>query len=104
VAAAAALLAERGHRITVHIDGGVNRDTAAIAGAWGAEVCVVGSALFQRSQDAADEVALVRERVTEGRRLGPDALEPPRRNSNGSLNNGSSHNRALHDSSVHADR
>lgn len=55
----------------VHVDGGVNRETAGLAGAWGAEVCVVGSALFQRGQDAADEVRIVRERAWRGRLQGP---------------------------------
>ena len=58
----------------VHVDGGVSRDTASVVGAWGAEVCVVGSALFQRGRDTADEVQLVRERVWEGRRSGPATM------------------------------
>jgi ribulose-phosphate 3-epimerase len=66
-------LFERHHlRGSVHVDGGVNRDTAAVVGAWGADVCVVGSALFQRGRDAADEVSLVRERAAEARRVGPE--------------------------------
>lgn len=44
----------------VHVDGGVNRETAATVGAFGADVLVVGSALFQRGRDTADEVDLVR--------------------------------------------
>ena len=44
----------------VHVDGGVNRETAAMVGAFGADVLVVGSALFQRGRDTADEVDLVR--------------------------------------------
>ena len=44
----------------VHVDGGVNRDTAATVGALGADVLVVGSALFQRGRDTADEVDSVR--------------------------------------------
>ncbi len=71
LAEAAGLFTERGGRGQVHVDGGVNRDTASVVGAWGAEVCVVGSALFQRGRDAADEVRLVREGVMEGRRAGP---------------------------------
>jgi ribulose-phosphate 3-epimerase len=72
LAEAAGLFAEReGARGAVHVDGGVNRETASIVGAWGAEVCVVGSALFQRGRDAADEVRLVRDGVTTGRRAGP---------------------------------
>lgn len=71
LAEAAGLFTERGTYGTVHVDGGVNRDTASVVGAWGAEVCVVGSALFQRGRDAADEVRLVREGVMTGRREGP---------------------------------
>lgn len=74
LAEAAGLFAARGGGGTVHVDGGVNRETAPIVGAWGAEVCVVGSALFQRGRDTADEVRLVREGVVLGRRQGPDAI------------------------------
>jgi ribulose-phosphate 3-epimerase len=69
--AAADLLDRYGIRGLVHMDGGVNRDTAELAGAWGADVCIVGSALFQRGRDTADEVTLVRERVARGRQAGP---------------------------------
>ena len=44
----------------IHVDGGVNRDTASAVGAFGADVLVVGSALFQRGRDTAAEVDLVR--------------------------------------------
>ncbi len=44
----------------VHVDGGVNAETAPLVGRYGAHVCVVGSALFQRGRDTADEVAEVR--------------------------------------------
>lgn len=50
-----------------HVDGGVNRDTAALCGHYGADVFIVGSALFQRGQDAADEVRLVRDRARAAR-------------------------------------
>jgi ribulose-phosphate 3-epimerase len=79
---AAGLFAERGTRGAVHVDGGVNRDTAPVVGAWGAEVCVVGSALFQRGRDTADEVRLVREGVMAGRRTGP-VIEHPAAPGNG---------------------
>ncbi len=42
------------------MDGGVNRETAAMVGAFGADVLVVGSALFQRGRDTAAEVDMVR--------------------------------------------
>jgi ribulose-phosphate 3-epimerase len=44
----------------VHVDGGVNRETAATVGSYGPDVLVVGSALFQRGRDTADEVDMVR--------------------------------------------
>jgi ribulose-phosphate 3-epimerase len=44
----------------VHVDGGVNHETASVAGACGADVLVVGSALFERGHDAAREVSLVK--------------------------------------------
>jgi ribulose-phosphate 3-epimerase len=75
---ASALFSAHGLDVAIHVDGGVNRDTAMVVGAGGADVCVVGSALFQRGQDAADEVKLVRERAANGRRIGPGALEAAR--------------------------
>jgi ribulose-phosphate 3-epimerase len=47
----------------VHVDGGVSSETAAMVGSFGADVLVVGSALFQRGRDAEREVNLVRERA-----------------------------------------
>ena len=47
----------------VHVDGGVNRETASLAGAAGADVLVVGSALFQRRLDTTLEVEAVREQA-----------------------------------------
>jgi ribulose-phosphate 3-epimerase len=71
MAAAGEILAATGSGGMVHVDGGVNRDTAELAGAWGADVCIVGSALFQRGRDTADEVALVRELASRGHEAGP---------------------------------
>jgi pentose-5-phosphate-3-epimerase len=42
------------------VDGGVSADTASIVGGYGVDVCVVGSALFQRGRDAAREVDAVK--------------------------------------------
>lgn len=44
----------------IHVDGGVYDETAAIVGRYGADVCVVGSALFQRGRDTAREIESVR--------------------------------------------
>ena len=78
MAEAAAWFRDRGRSIPVHVDGGVNRDTAMVAGAWGADVCVVGSALFQRGQDAADEVACVKALTAEGGSAGRTRWRRPR--------------------------
>ena len=59
VAEARRLLADR-PQAAIHVDGGVNGETAAIVGRYGADVCVVGSALFQRGRDTAREIDLVR--------------------------------------------
>jgi ribulose-phosphate 3-epimerase len=53
------LLADR-PSTRIHVDGGVNDETAAIVGRYGADVCVVGSALFQRGRDTAREIESVR--------------------------------------------
>ena len=66
IAEARARLAQAGRGGLVHVDGGVNSKTAEIVGAEGIDVCVVGSALFQRGRDASHEVDLVKERALRG--------------------------------------
>jgi ribulose-phosphate 3-epimerase len=61
IAQARARLATNGRGGLVHVDGGVNSKTAQIVGSHGIDVCVVGSALFKRGRDAADEVERVKE-------------------------------------------
>jgi ribulose-phosphate 3-epimerase len=60
----------------VHVDGGVSHETAAIAGGYGGDVLVVGSALFQRGQDAAREIRLVKSTAIQARRGSAAATEP----------------------------
>jgi ribulose-phosphate 3-epimerase len=67
IAQARVLLATCGRGGLVHVDGGVNSKTAEVVGSQGIDVCIVGSALFQRGRDASDEVALVRQRALRGR-------------------------------------
>jgi ribulose-phosphate 3-epimerase len=67
ISAARQMLAEAGRGGLVHVDGGVNHATAEVVGGYGVDVCVVGSALFQRGRDASDEVELVRQRALAGR-------------------------------------
>jgi len=50
----------------VHVDGGVSSETADIVGGYGVDVCVVGSALFQRGHDTALEVEAVKKRARQG--------------------------------------
>jgi ribulose-phosphate 3-epimerase len=66
IAEARALLGAAGRGGLVHVDGGVNHRTAEIVGRHGIDVCVVGSALFQRGRDASEEVELVRQGVRRG--------------------------------------
>ena len=50
----------------VHVDGGVNRETAEIVGGQGADVLVAGTALFTKGRDPAREVRLMRALADEG--------------------------------------
>jgi ribulose-phosphate 3-epimerase len=50
----------------VHVDGGVNRGTAEIVGGLGADVLVVGSALFARGHDMGREIRLIKALADEG--------------------------------------
>jgi ribulose-phosphate 3-epimerase len=59
IAEARSLFADRPDGL-VHVDGGVSAETAPIVGRYGGQVCVVGSALFQRGRDTAREVDEVR--------------------------------------------
>ncbi len=66
IAEARARLAQAGRGGLVHVDGGVNSKTAEVVGAQGIDVCIVGSALFQRGSDASHEVDLVKEWARRG--------------------------------------
>jgi ribulose-phosphate 3-epimerase len=50
----------------VHVDGGVNRETAELAGGLGVDVLVVGSALFTKGRDMAREIRLIKALADEG--------------------------------------
>ena len=60
------LLRHKSYGGEIHVDGGVNRETAEIVGGLGADVLVVGSALFVRGRDMAREVRLIRTLADEG--------------------------------------
>jgi ribulose-phosphate 3-epimerase len=61
----------------VHVDGGINRETAEFAGAQGTDVLVVGSALFVKGHDMAREIRLIRALADEGYQFGLNNGEPP---------------------------
>jgi ribulose-phosphate 3-epimerase len=50
----------------VHVDGGVSRETAETVGSLGADVLVVGSALWVKGHDPAREIRLIRALADEG--------------------------------------
>ena len=61
----------------VHVDGGINRETAEQAGGTGVDVLVVGSALFVQGRNMGREVRLIRALADEGFQYGMNGGEPP---------------------------
>ena len=61
----------------VHVDGGVNRETAELVGALGCDVLVVGSALFAPGRNMAREIRLVRAIADEGFQYALNDGKPP---------------------------
>ena len=61
----------------VHVDGGVNRETAEFVGALGADILVVGSALFVKGRDMGREVRLIRALADEGYQFELNDGQPP---------------------------
>ncbi len=61
----------------IHIDGGVNRETAEIVGSLGADILVVGSALFLKGRDIAREIRLIKVLADEGFQYGQNDGVPP---------------------------
>ena len=50
----------------VHVDGGINRETAEFVGGLGVDVLVVGSALWVKGHDMGREIRLIRALADEG--------------------------------------
>ncbi len=75
---ARALLSHKPWGGEVHVDGGVSRETAELVGSLGADVLVVGTALFTKGRDQAREVRLVRTLADEGFANELNAGVPPR--------------------------
>lgn len=66
VLAARSYLAHKPVDAEVHVDGGVNRETAEIVGGLGADILVVGSVLWVKGHDMGREIRLVRALADEG--------------------------------------
>jgi ribulose-phosphate 3-epimerase len=61
----------------IHVDGGMNRETAEFAGAQGTDVLVVGSALFVKGHDMAREIRLIHALADEGYQYELNDGKPP---------------------------
>ena len=61
----------------IHVDGGINRETAEFAGSHGVDVFVAGSALFLKGRDMGREVRLIRALADEGFQYGPNDGRTP---------------------------
>ena len=75
--AAREYLSHKLHGAEVHVDGGVNRETAELIGGLGADVLVVGSALFTKGRDMGREIRLIRALADEGYQFGLNDGVPP---------------------------
>jgi len=75
--AARQYLAHKLHGGEIHVDGGVNRDTAELVGGQGVDILVVGSALWLKGRDMAREIRLIRALADEGYQFGLNAGVPP---------------------------
>jgi ribulose-phosphate 3-epimerase len=71
------LLAHKLHGGEVHVDGGVNRETAELVGSLGVDIVVVGSALWLKGRDMGREIRLIRALADEGYQYGLNDGVPP---------------------------
>ena len=71
------LLRHKVHGGEVHVDGGVNRETAEFVGGLGADILVVGSALWTRGRDMGREIRLIKALADEGYQYGLNNGVPP---------------------------
>ena len=61
----------------VHVDGGINRETAEYVGGLGVDVLVVGSALFHPGHDMGREIRLIKALADEGYAFQLNKGKPP---------------------------
>jgi len=75
--AARDLLSHKAYGGEVHVDGGVNRESAEFVGALGVDILVVGSALFTNGRDIGREIRLIKALADEGYQYGLNSGVPP---------------------------
>lgn len=71
------MLSHKLHGGEVHVDGGVNRETAELVGSLGVDILVVGSALWPKGHDMGREIRLIRALADEGYQYGLNDGVPP---------------------------
>jgi ribulose-phosphate 3-epimerase len=71
------ILSHKLHGGEIHVDGGINRDTAELCGSLGVDILVVGSALWLKGRDMAREIRLIRALADEGYQYGLNNGVPP---------------------------
>jgi ribulose-phosphate 3-epimerase len=71
------LLAHKAFGAEVHVDGGINRETAEIVGGLGVDILVVGSALWMKGHDMGREIRLVKALADEGYQYQLNDGKPP---------------------------
>jgi ribulose-phosphate 3-epimerase len=70
-------LSHKLHGGEIHVDGGVNRESAELVGSLGVDILVVGSALWLKGRDMAREIRLIRALADEGYQYGLNNGVPP---------------------------
>jgi ribulose-phosphate 3-epimerase len=75
--AAREYLSHKAHGAEVHIDGGINRETAEFVGGLGVDVLVVGSVLWIKGRNMGREIRLVKALADEGYQYGLNDGKPP---------------------------
>ncbi len=71
------LLSQKAFGGEVHVDGGINRETAELVGGLGVDILVVGSALWIKGHDMGREIRLVRALADEGYQYQLNDGQPP---------------------------
>ena len=70
-------LSHKLHGGEIHVDGGVNRETAELIGGLGVDILVVGSALWAKDRNMAREIRLIRALADEGYQYALNDGVPP---------------------------